>query len=105
MTFRAAFLLVVSLLACSPAGATQRLIYDSPLPQNEYGARGVRDFAAKVLHVTGGEVEILVRQNGVLGLTGAETLAAVREGLVVLLPVLRHALRIAAGHTSHHEPK
>lgn len=82
MTFRAAFLLVVSLLACSPAGATQRLIYDSPLPQNEYGARLVRDFAAKVLKATDGEVEVLVRQNGVLGLTGAETLAAVREGLV-----------------------
>jgi TRAP-type transport system periplasmic protein len=65
-----------------PAVAAERLIYDSPLPQNEYGARLVRDFAAKVREATGGEVEILVRQNGVLGLTGAETLAAVREGLV-----------------------
>lgn len=82
MTLRAAILLVLALLAGAPALAVERLIYDSPLPQNEYGARLVRAFAAEVQTATGGEVEILVRQNAVLGLTGAETLAAVRDGLV-----------------------
>ena len=82
VTLRAVILLVSVLLAGAPALAAERLIYDSPLPQNEYGARLVRAFAAKVLATTGGEVEILVRQNAVLGLTGAETLAAVRDGLV-----------------------
>ena len=82
MALRAALLLVSALLAGGPCHGAERLIYDSPLPHNEYGARLVRAFAEKVLAATSGEVEILVRQNGVLGLTGAETLAAVREGLV-----------------------
>lgn len=82
VTYRALIIGLVALLAGAPAIAVERLIYDSPLPQNEYGARLVRAFAGKVLAATNGEVEILVRQNGVLGLTGAETLAAVREGLV-----------------------
>ena len=82
MTCRGAALLLFTLLAGAPTSAAERLIYDSPLPHNEYGARLVRDYAAKVLAATGGEVEILLRQNGVLGLTGAETLAAVRDGLV-----------------------
>lgn len=82
MASRVVFLLICVLLGRAPAGAAERLIYDSPLPQNEYGARLVRAFAENVRKATGGEVEILVRQNGVLGLTGAESLAAVREGLV-----------------------
>jgi len=88
MSSRAALILIFALLVCggavapTPGAAVERLIYDSPLPHNEYGARLVRAFAEKVLVATKGEVEILVRQNGVLGLTGPETLAAVREGLV-----------------------
>lgn len=64
------------------APAAERLVYDSPLPHNEYGARLVREFARKVFAATGGRVDVLVRQGGVLGLTGPEALAAVREGLV-----------------------
>lgn len=79
---RTAFFFACALLLGAPAQAAERLIYDSPLPQNEYGARLVRAYAEKVRAATRGEVDILVRQNGVLGLTGAETLAAVREGLV-----------------------
>jgi TRAP-type C4-dicarboxylate transport system substrate-binding protein len=82
VSYRAAILCLGALLAWTPVRGAERLIYDSPLPQNEYGARLVRAYAAKVLAATKGEVEILVRQNGVLGLTGAETLAAVRDGLV-----------------------
>ena len=65
-----------------PAKAQERLIYASPLPQNEYGAYFGRVFAEEVARATNGDVEILVRQNGVLGLKGSETLAAVRDGLV-----------------------
>ncbi len=64
------------------AEAQVRLIYASPLPQNQYGAYFGRVFAEEVARNTNGEVEILVRQNGVLGLKGSETLAAVRDGLV-----------------------
>ena len=39
-------------------------------------------FADEVKAKTNGAVEILVRQNGVLGLKGSETLAATRDGLV-----------------------
>lgn len=62
--------------------AQERLIYASPLPQNEYGAYYGRVFAENVKTATNGAVEILVRQNGVLGLRGSETLAATRDGLV-----------------------
>jgi TRAP-type transport system periplasmic protein len=64
------------------ADAQERLVYASPLPQNEYGAYFGRVFAEEVALATSGDVEILVRQNGVLGLKGSETLAAVRDGLV-----------------------
>ena len=64
------------------AEAQERLIYASPLPQKEYGARYAREFAEQVNMATGGAVEILMRQNGVLGLKGPETLAATRDGLV-----------------------
>lgn len=73
---------MLALLTGGRALAVERLIYDSPLPQNLESAQLVRAFADDVLQATGGEVEILVRQNGVLGLTGAETLAAVGDGLV-----------------------
>lgn len=73
---------LILLIPFSFAHAQERLIYASPLPQNEYGAYFGRQFAKEVALATGGEVEILVRQNGVLGLKGSETLAAVRDGLV-----------------------
>ena len=76
---------VIMILFCMSldlAQAQERLIYASPLPQNEYGAHFGRLFAEKVIQATSGEVEILVRQNGALGLKGSETLAAVRDGLV-----------------------
>ena len=69
-------------LSTLAAQAQERLIYASPLPQNEYGAYYGRMFADEVKAKTNGAVEILVRQNGVLGLKGSETLAATRDGLV-----------------------
>jgi TRAP-type C4-dicarboxylate transport system substrate-binding protein len=65
-----------------PANAQERLIYASPLPHGEYGAYFGRVFAEETFQATDGNVEILVRQDGVLGLKGSETLAAVRDGLV-----------------------
>ena len=68
--------------AINPTLAQQRLVYSSPLPQSEYGAQFSHVFAEEVAKATDGEVEILVRLNGVLGLKGGETLSAVRDGLV-----------------------
>ena len=74
-------LVFICMLSVS-AQAQERLIYASPLPQKEYGAYYGREFAKQVKVVTDGAVEILMRQNGVLGLKGPETLAATRDGLV-----------------------
>lgn len=76
------FFIVLLVFPPDFANAEERLIYSSPLPQNEYGAYFGRVFAEEVAKATNGEIQILVRQNGVLGLKGAETLAAVRDGLV-----------------------
>jgi len=78
------FALIAACFSFDASNAQERFIYSSPLPQNEYGAVYARKFAEDFHVATNGAVEILVRQNGVLGLKGAETLGAVRDGLVHL---------------------
>ncbi len=68
--------------AIAPSQAQQRLVFASPLPQSEYGAHFAQVFAEEVAKATNGDVEIMVRINGVLGLKGGETLSAVRDGIV-----------------------
>ncbi|MCW5736516.1 MAG: TRAP transporter substrate-binding protein [Enhydrobacter sp.] len=68
--------------------APARLTLDTTLPEASFHTVNCRRFAAEVRKATGGAVEIDVKSGGQLGFTGAESLRAVRDGLVPLASYL-----------------
>lgn len=65
-----------------------RLSLDTTLPDASFHTVNCRRFAAEVRQATGGAVDIDVKSGGQLGFTGAESLRAVRDGLVPLAAYL-----------------
>lgn len=65
-----------------------RLPLDTTLPDASFHTVNCRRFAAEVRKATDGAVEIDVKSGGQLGFTGAESLRAVRDGLVPLAAYL-----------------
>lgn len=65
-----------------------KLTLNTILPDASFHTVNCRRFAAEVKKATGGAVDIDVKSGGQLGFTGAESLRAVRDGLVPLAEYL-----------------
>jgi TRAP-type C4-dicarboxylate transport system substrate-binding protein len=89
---RAALMGYAGALVMAPAivraQAPMRLPLNTALPDASFHTVNCRRFAAEVRKATGGAVDIDVKSGGQLGFTGAESLRAVRDGLVPLAEYL-----------------
>lgn len=85
------FGLIIALLlgfAVMPAQAKTTWNANSVWPPNNHHTVGLEAFAARVMELTGGQLELVVSSGGALGFKGPELLKVVRDGLVPVSDML-----------------